>query len=115
VNRSHTPRSGKTGTTLNIYDYDVIVCEDRTSVVSQSRSFRSRENTGVPVSHGFDLEYIWVGGCWGGGEERSSFAILTSGSRVTFPVADIYPENRSDSHDICESEGDRWMTRMYVI
>jgi hypothetical protein len=41
-----------------MYDYDVIVCEERTSVVSQSQSFRSGENTGVPVSHGFDLEYI---------------------------------------------------------
>jgi hypothetical protein len=50
-----------------------------------------------------------------GGQQRSSFAILTSGCRVTFPVAAIYPENRSDSHDICESERERWMTCTHVI
>jgi enhancing lycopene biosynthesis protein 2 len=81
--------SGITGTTHNIYDSDVIVGEERNWFVSQSQSLRSRECIDVPVSQGFDLEYLSVVGGWGARKERNSFAILTSDCRVNFPVADI--------------------------
>jgi enhancing lycopene biosynthesis protein 2 len=107
--------SGITGTTHNIYDSDVIVGEERNWFVSQSQSLGSSECTDVLVSQGFDLEYLSVVGGRGAREKTSSFAILTSDCRVSFPVADIYPENRLESHEICESLGDGCLTRLHDV
>jgi hypothetical protein len=65
-------QSGITGTTSNIYDSDVIVGVVRSWFVSQSQSLGSSECIDVPVSQGFDLEYLSaVVGGGGAREERT--------------------------------------------